>query len=658
MEGTNNTQMTDMEADVPVFKGWENKTISGTLDNMHKVPQTLPVEFRFRSILHHKIADGAATIKGYKKLEEMVKQHQIPKTILLRTRTKNERACSVSRTRCVPIYVDHFDAGLCFPLPGLIFDILAEYELVLTQLTPNSIKFIIGFMLLCAKLEIPAKAIVFRNKVARWKKQFIFIRDMRTERMNNELAARISKWHAEGLVDLDALVTPEQLVMFGFVDVANLYTEGEMSSVLERQRERAQHSRGRQGEGSSHRSTRFDKQPPAASPRSLSQRERDSQRRARDDSNVEDDVPLIRRRTSSMAQPVLLAATRSSNVPFSSACDVAKALPTSTSASSPRIAYPEGFNYTRTDYQAATVQAMLSFVPPVDPQRAKGYIQQNGGHATMLKLMDMKPSRVDELANKVNELKEKLERARAEKESGILAAKDEVDRVEEHAMKAKVERNTALDELNSLRHWIAAVNESLAHAEESLNSVKKSYQHSISIARAQGTKWLVGSDMFQDVMAIASMNTTRQIYDKIDGKVLQHRPDFHIGELAFFEGKEIDEQGKSLALSADTTVRLRWELNEDGVPVWPPSVLKDGEDANGLPSYDAWVAGVPVWPPSVLEDGEDAKGLPSYDAWVARVPELQAEPTTTPSNSQLAVTSIRSSPARADASAPVHLTKD
>ncbi|GKV34477.1 hypothetical protein SLEP1_g42849 [Rubroshorea leprosula] len=108
---------------------------------------------------------------------------------------------------------------------------------------------------------------------------------------------------AEGLVNLEALVTPEQLAMLGFVDVSNLYLEGEMSSVLERQHERAQHSRGHRGESTSQRHTRFDERP-VAPPHSSSHR-----------------------------------------------------------------GYAE-------------------FIPLVDWQRAKGYIQQHGGHADMLKLMD------------------------------------------------------------------------------------------------------------------------------------------------------------------------------------------------------------------------------------------------------------------------------
>ncbi|GKV41929.1 hypothetical protein SLEP1_g49397 [Rubroshorea leprosula] len=168
-------------SDLPVIGEWESRTITSRLSNLRKVPKDLPAGFRFKAALHHEVIDSVPSISGYRKLEEM--------------------------TGWMPMYVDHFDAGLRFPLPELIFDLLADYELALTRLTPNSIRFIIGFMLLYAWLEIPAKAIVFRslfqcrlypnsrgtkwyylsgreksqlfknvrNKVARWKRQFIFV---------------------------------------------------------------------------------------------------------------------------------------------------------------------------------------------------------------------------------------------------------------------------------------------------------------------------------------------------------------------------------------------------------------------------------------------------------------------------------------------------
>ncbi|GKV53246.1 hypothetical protein SLEP1_g59781 [Rubroshorea leprosula] len=647
----------------------------------------------------------------------MVRAYHIPKTILLRTGGQNERACTMSPTGWIPVYTDHFDAGLRFPLPGLIFDLLAKYELALTQLTPNSIRFIIGFMLLCARLEVPAKAIVFRslfqcrlcpnsqgarwyylsgrdksqlfknvrNKVARWKKQFIFVRDTRAEGISNDLAARLSEWRTpnahinypqllprdvdlknqllqyaqgEGLIDLEALVTSEQLALFGFVDVTNLFSEGEMSSILERQRQRAKASRGRGASSGQPRQTRFDERPPPA-PQSRGSSHRGSssssrpqadhkaevaapgaRRRAREGTeSEEDEVPLARCIRSGETQPAQAArpvTVRSPNAPSATVRAAAEPVSASASSSGPRITYPEGFSYTRAECQPAMHGGQVAMIKLRDAfnyavalyesdRAARTQNSELGSKCKQLaaekaSLVDdvnrlqgsemanraaAAESRVDELANKINELKEELERARAERESGIQVARDEAARVDERARKAEADRDLVQHELSSLRH--------------------------------------------QDAVAVASANVTTEIYNEIRGKVLRHRPNFPISELAFFDGEDLDEQGKSLTPLADATVRLRWDLNEEGVPVWPPSVLEDGEDPAGLPSFDAWVEGAPV---------------------------AEQEPSSTPPNSQPAVLSAsspvsappiepaaRSPPARspaaaADASMPVDLTDD
>ncbi|GKV49653.1 hypothetical protein SLEP1_g56391 [Rubroshorea leprosula] len=741
-------------SDRPMIGEWEGAMIPGRLSNLRKAPKDLPAGFRFKAALHHEVADCAPSISGYKRLEEMVRAYHIPKTILLRTGGQNEGACTVSRTGWIPVYTDHFDAGLRFPLPGLVFDLLAEYELALTQLTPNSIRFIMGFMLLCATLEVPAKAIVFRllfqcrlcpnsqgarwyylsgrdksqlfknvrNKVARWKRQFVFVRDTRTERISNDLAARLSEWRTpnahinypqllprdvdlknqllqyaqgEGLIDLEALVTSEQLAVFGLVDVTNLFSEGifssyiidssraeayafvcagEMSSILERQRQRAQSSRGRGASSAQPRQTRFDERPPPA-PQSRGSSHRGSssasrpraehraeasapseRRRAREETESEDEVPLARRIRSGGTQPAQATrpvTVRSPNAPSATVRAAVEPASALASTSGPRIAYPEGFSYVRAECQPAMVQAMHSFVPPMDNKRAKSFVQQHGGQVAMIKLMDAfsyavamyeseqaartrnselgskckqlaaekaslvddvnhlqgsemanraatAESRADELANKNNELREELARARAERESGIQAARDEAARADERAKKAEADRDHAQHELSSLRHQVAEADRNLAATGEALNELKASHARSVAIARAQGAEWFVGSAAFQDAVAVASAN------------------------LVFFDEEELDEQGKSLAPLADATVRLRWDLNEEGVPVWPPSILEDGEDPVGLPSFDAWVEGAPV---------------------------AEQEPSSTPPNSQPAA-APSSSPVNAPASEP------
>ncbi|GKV44362.1 hypothetical protein SLEP1_g51556 [Rubroshorea leprosula] len=86
------------------------------------------------------------------------------------------------------------------------------------------------------------------------------------------------------------------------------------------------------------------------------------------------------------------------------------------------------------------------------------------------------------------------------------------------------------------------------------------------------------------------MNTTTEIYNDIRSKVLRHWPNFPIGELTFMEGEEIEEQGKSLIPPFDTTVHLKWGLDKERSPLFPPSIVEEGEDLNSLPSFNDWVA--------------------------------------------------------------------
>ncbi|GKV42583.1 hypothetical protein SLEP1_g49966 [Rubroshorea leprosula] len=427
-EGASSPSMENVEADVLVLEEWKGKTISGRLGNICRAPQNLPAGFRFRAALHHEVADGTASIKGYKKLEEML---------------------STTQTRW------YYISG-------------REKMMIFTNV---------------------------RNKVAKWKRQFIFVHDTLTESVNNELAAHISKWRL-----------------------------GEMSSMLERQRERAQRSPNR-GPGSSlHRQTRFDERPPMVPPHNS---------RAREDSDVEDDVPLIRRRTSFETQPIQPIVVCSSNVPPALTLDVVKTPPTATSALGLMIAYPEGFSYTKTDCQATMVYAVALF------KREQGACGQTCELNESCKWFSSEKASLEDEVNHLQSSKMTNRAASVESQADELAnnaTKNEADRAEACAKKAEAERDDALNELNSLRQRVATTNQNLSRAEEALNKTKRSYQHS---------------------------------------------------------GEEIDEQGKSPAPLTNTIVWLKWKLNEDGVPIWPPSILEEGEDLEGLPCFDAWVARVP-----------------------------------------------------------------
>ncbi|GKV04133.1 hypothetical protein SLEP1_g16332 [Rubroshorea leprosula] len=549
--------------------------------------------------LHHEVADNAPSISGYKKLEEM--RLEIPaKAIVFRSL---------------------FQCRLCPNSRGAKWYYLSGREK--NQLFKD-----------------------VRNKVARWKRQLVFVRDMRTERINNDLVAQLFEW---------------RLAMFGFVNVANQFTE-------------ATYLRGNADEPRTREVVQWALALHRAQVEALAPSAR---RRPREDTDSEDEIPLTRCRMSWG-----LSLLRRFNLQ--------------------RITYPEGFSYVKTDCQPTMVQGMQSFVPPVDRQRAKSYVQQHGGQVVMIKLMDAfsyavvlfeseqgaraqnselsgnckqlatkkaslvddvnrlqgsematraasTESRAEELASRNNELKEELERVRAEKESEIQATKDEAACLEELAKKAKAERNNALNELSSFKQQVTKAAQNLTQVKDASNKAKKSHERSVSIACAQGAEWLVSSAVFQDAVAVASANITTKIYNEIRGKELQHCPDFPIRELAFINGEDLDEEGKSLAPLADTTVRLRWELNEEGVPVWPPSVLEEGEDLEGLPSFDSWAEGAPVAKPEL-------SSTPS-----------SSQPTVVPSGSPVTAPagppSAQSFPAcasgpPADVSMPVDLTDD
>ncbi|GLT38193.1 hypothetical protein SLA2020_124570 [Shorea laevis] len=221
------------------------------------------------------------------------------------------------------------------------------------------------------------------------------------------------------------------------------------------------------------------------------------------------------------------------------------------------------------------------------------------------------------------------------------------------AERANADRDKALNELSSLKQRLAEAAQNFTRAEDALNRTKESHERAVSIARAQGAEWFVDSAVFQDAAATACANLTTAIYNEIRGKVLRHRPDFPIGELAFFEGEDIDNEGKSLADPTDTTVRLRWDLNEDGVPVWPPSILEDGQDAEGLPKFDTWVEGMPV------AEAEPSSTPPSQLAAVE--PEGEPARATSARSPPGSPSPARQSPAPAaptDPSATVDLTDD
>ncbi|GAB2295184.1 hypothetical protein Dimus_029359 [Dionaea muscipula] len=59
------------------------------------------------------------------------------------------------------IHLEHFTRGLRLPLPHLVIRLLNRYDLLLAQLTPNSISYILSFIILCEDKAVEASSCLF-----------------------------------------------------------------------------------------------------------------------------------------------------------------------------------------------------------------------------------------------------------------------------------------------------------------------------------------------------------------------------------------------------------------------------------------------------------------------------------------------------------------
>ncbi|GAB2280829.1 hypothetical protein Dimus_015452 [Dionaea muscipula] len=59
------------------------------------------------------------------------------------------------------IYLEHFTRGLRLPLPYLLIRLLNRHDLLLAQLTPNAISYILAFIILCEDKAVEATSCLF-----------------------------------------------------------------------------------------------------------------------------------------------------------------------------------------------------------------------------------------------------------------------------------------------------------------------------------------------------------------------------------------------------------------------------------------------------------------------------------------------------------------
>ncbi|GLT92548.1 hypothetical protein SLE2022_103800 [Rubroshorea leprosula] len=82
-------------------------------------------------------------------LGHLVENYEISSRVLVRPAGVEERACFAPRDHWMPVYAHYLFAGLRFPISELLVGLLLDYGIGLTQLVPNAMRVIIGFLVYC-----------------------------------------------------------------------------------------------------------------------------------------------------------------------------------------------------------------------------------------------------------------------------------------------------------------------------------------------------------------------------------------------------------------------------------------------------------------------------------------------------------------------------
>ncbi|GKV13728.1 hypothetical protein SLEP1_g24712 [Rubroshorea leprosula] len=82
-------------------------------------------------------------------LIHIVETYDLPHQVLIRLVGVEERACLALRNHWMPLYAHYLAVGLRFPILELLVGLLSKYSIGLTQLAPNAMNVVIGFLVYC-----------------------------------------------------------------------------------------------------------------------------------------------------------------------------------------------------------------------------------------------------------------------------------------------------------------------------------------------------------------------------------------------------------------------------------------------------------------------------------------------------------------------------
>ncbi|GKV19463.1 hypothetical protein SLEP1_g29724 [Rubroshorea leprosula] len=551
------------------------------------------------------VAGYESTWKKRSDLTHLVEQYAIPGHVLLRPAGERERACSAPRDHWMPVYGHYLTAGLRFPVPELLVALLLEYGLGLTQLVPNTVRLILGFLVYCrTRGVIPTVAggggrnlfSAGPSSIKGWKDKFFFVDDTKWEKLEMEVT-ELSRWKRKrsnpnqyslssgeqeeverlerrggDVMDIMHFSSPAML------EAAEIYgpssMTGEMNRLMskrktvalpeKRLKTPAAPSVGERVLGGTSRSRPEGSARAEVGPSSDQGRKRAEEAAAQKRKRVEE---VQHPQTDALIEFV----PRPPPVQIDPALREVGMVGHGKGKESPIPRQKSSF-YESTSKTAAK-RFIRSTFPEVDLNRARHEVEEHGGSGVVrhaletVNLINALAAEYYDCLKERNNLVDKYDELNLQKQSVEQNFNDltsELEKVREELVSAKAAADAEVEKRRRAE-------EELAKAQRELAEVQKRTELEVHNSVEKHVSEFVNSETFSEIVDLFRMPTLVMAFNDCRKKVKAQNPEVDVTKVTFGpEEAGVEEDGESRTAEFRPDITLSWEREEAGRTVLPP----------------------------------------------------------------------------------------
>ncbi|GKV13260.1 hypothetical protein SLEP1_g24300 [Rubroshorea leprosula] len=508
-------------------------------------------------------------------LAHLVEQYAIPRHVLLRPAKERERACSASRDHWMPVYGHYLTARLRFPVPELLVALLLEYGLGLTQLVPNAVRLILGFLVYCqTRGVIPTweKSEVEVTELSRWKRKRSNPNQYSLSSGEQDEVERLEKRGGD-VMDIMHFSSPAMLEAVEIYGPSSMTGE-EMNWLMskrktvalpeKRSKTLAAPSVGERVLGGTSRSRPEGSARAEVGPGSDQGRKRAEEATAQKRKRVEE---VQHPQTDALIEFV----PRPPPVQIDPALREVGMVGHGKGKESPIPRQKSSF-YESTSKTAAK-RFIRSTFPEVDLNRARHEVEEHGGSGVVrhaletVNLINALAAEYYDCLKERNNLVDKYDEHNLQKQSAEQNFNDltsELEKVREELVSAKAATDA---EVKKRRR----AEEELAKAQGELAEVQKRTELEVHNSVEKHVSEFVNSETFSEIVDLFRMPTLVMAFNDCRKKVKAQNPEVDVTKVTFGPeeaGVEEDRESRTVELRPDIT--LSWERDEAGRTVLPP----------------------------------------------------------------------------------------